>query len=170
MRLCSMADFRAVWSEVAPSSPTMSQVVRCFLRDDLAGALTLAVRNAQDADDASVGLMWALTEPDFRGGDVGVFLIQEVRRRFPDARITAGPLGDDEDSGPRYRLRCWEDAKVPVHEAGCGATSGDEDCECLAWIRREVIHRLGKRRDLGGSSEEVMPSQQYKQSILALNL
>lgn len=130
----------------------------------------MAVRNVEDEDNPTVGLTWASTEPAYRGGAAGIFLIQEVARRFPGVLITAGPIGDDEDAGPRYRLRCWVDADVPVHEAGCGVAVGGNECECLAWIRREVIHRLGKRRDLGGTSDEVWPSVQYRASVVALGL
>ena len=158
-------ELRADWGDV-DSSFTRSQEVRCYVNDELAGSLTLALRSASDEDDPRVGLSMATVGGTFRGGSVGMFLIQQVASAFPDARIIAGPLSDDEDPGPRYRLRCWVDAGVPVHEAGCVLAS----CDCLAWIRREVIVRLGRRRMLGGSSEKLGADAQYRQAVRDLGL
>jgi hypothetical protein len=135
-----------IWGEVK----RQRQVLQAKRGTDLLGVLDLGVAEADDEDAPRVRLDYAKVEPEHQGGLVSVGLIRAVADRWPQCRVVAGPLSHDDPPGPRFRLRCWDEADVPVHEPGCVA----ETCRCRERIVVEVEKRLDEWHESGGITEE----------------
>lgn len=115
------------------------------------GWLHIGVRNAEDEDDPYVALDYARVAGTSRGSAASLDLIRAVHTRWPDARIVGGPLRDDDPPGPRFRLRCWDEAGVGVHTLGCWEP---QDCACRGEVVEEVKRRLRQWHAEGGITRD----------------
>ncbi len=114
-----------------------------------AGYLLLGVANVDDQEHPKIELDYAEVDEPFRGTDLSVALVREVRAHWPRARIVGGPLHDDDGPGPRFRLRCW-DAGIEIHRPHCKSQA----CECRARIVEEVAKRYQELFATGGLTSD----------------
>ena len=79
-----------------------------------AGSLDLGVADVEDPDDPKVRLDYVRVNEQFLCTGLSVALVREVQALWPLARILGGPVSQDDDPGPRFRLRCWDEAAIEI--------------------------------------------------------
>lgn len=125
-----------------------------------AGRVDLGVADVDDLDDPKVRLDFVAVHEPFRGTEVSLELLRRVQTIWPLARIVGGPSSEDEERGPRFRLKCW-DAGIEVHEPNCRPGS----CQCRALIVDEVTKRYQEWFENGG-----LTSGQLKKKLALLSV
>lgn len=115
-----------------------------------AGSIDLGVADVEDLDDPKVRLDYVRVNEQFLGTGLSVALVREVRSLWPLARILGGPVSQDDDPGPRFRLRCWDEAAIEIHEPNCQPGR----CECRALIVGEAAKRYREWFGKGGLTRE----------------
>jgi hypothetical protein len=74
--------------------------------------------------------------------------MDQLVETWPRAMLRGGPLSDDDDPGPRFRLRCW-DRGIAFHDAGWertrfGLSAPPTKCACFERLIPEVALRREK--------------------------
>lgn len=111
-----------------------------------AGDVDLGLADAEDEDGPMVRLDHIQVPEAFRGTGTSVALVRHVRTRWPKARLLGGPVSEDNPPGPRFRLRCWDEAGISIHEPNCCPG----ECACRELIRAEVAKRYRQWHESGG--------------------
>lgn len=137
--------------ELTPTHPKRSrQVLSVRVDARPAGHLRLGVADVDDSDDPTIRLDYVEVDHRFSGTGLSVELVRWVRVRWPLARVLGGPVSQDDDPGPRFRLRCWDEAEIEIHEPNC--QSGP--CMCRDLIVAETAKRYRKWFENGGLTSE----------------
>jgi hypothetical protein len=124
---------------------------------ETAGFVSLGLANAADQEDPRVLLEYVKVEEAFQGTGLGLQLACEINSRWPLARIRGGPVSQDDDPGPRFRLRCWDEIGVQIHEPFCRL----ERCDCRGRMVSETAERYQQmfnkgRLSASGLEEKLM--------------
>lgn len=123
--------FTAVWTE--PSKGRQSLI--CMDGDVRAGYIDLGIKKvAKDPAWVNVDMVDVEDKEPYRGGVVSTWLVDAVVAHWPEAALIGGPLSQDDDPGPSFRLRTWERG-IPFHDAHCelqtnGIIEPSNACSC----------------------------------------
>jgi hypothetical protein len=116
--------------------------LRCWDEDQQVGYIDVGIA-AAGATPAwvNVDMIDVKDEAQYRRGTVSTWLIDQVVAQWPKAILIGGPLGQDDEPGPSFRLRTWNRG-IPFHEAMCEfywrtAASADA-CGCLQRLKIKV--------------------------------
>jgi hypothetical protein len=129
------------WTEVKKRRQSLC----CFEGRRHVGSIQIGLRFADEVDDPRVEFDYIQVEPDYRAWEiagrgedrrpVSLLLMECLHERFPEHRFMAGPLWNDEAVGPRFRRKCWDIYKVPIHEDGCKV---QDVCRCREAIEDAI--------------------------------
>ncbi|MEN8671902.1 hypothetical protein [Nocardioides sp.] len=138
--------------ELGPAYGRGRGFLSAIVKGERAGSVDLGLADADDPDDPKVRLDYIRVHEAFHATGLSTDLICEVHGRWPLARILGGPVSKDDDPGPRYRLRCWDEIGVHIHEPGCQP----EQCGCRPLIVAETEKRYREWFQKGGLTAEAL--------------
>ena len=136
--------------ELGPDNGKNRRVLSATIEGVPAGSLDLGLADAEDPDDPEVRLDYVRVHEGFHGTGLSTGLVREVCALWPAARILGGPVSQDDDPGPRFRLRCWDEFAIQVHEPNCQPGG----CGCRPLIMAEVEKRYREWFEKGGLTAE----------------
>lgn len=147
MVICMAAEMLAFMAfDLGPDNGKNRRVLSATIEGVPAGSLDLGLADPDDPDDPKVRLDYVRVHEAFHGTGLSTRLVAEVCARWPAARILGGPVSHDDDPGPRFRLRCWDELGIEIHEPGCQP----DRCGCRPLIVAEAEKRYREWFARGG--------------------
>jgi hypothetical protein len=139
-------DFVPDWGPVRKKR----QVLTCIHGTEAVGWVTVGL-GALDGEPPSllIDYIRSCDRAEYRSGVVSNWLIDTVLGQWAGRVLRGGPLGDDDDPGPAFRLRTW-DRGIEFHDAGCEHVGRAPEpprssCQCLRRLVEEVERRQRQR-------------------------
>jgi hypothetical protein len=141
--------------QLGPDNGKNRRVLSATIEGVSAGSLDLGLADAEDPDDPKVRLDYVRVHEASHGTGLSLGLVGEVCARWPAARILGGPVSQDDDPGPRFRLRCWDEVAIQIHEPNCQPAQ----CGCRPLIVAEAEKRYREWFEKGGLTAEELEAK-----------